>query len=428
MDFEIKIDNKKSNNNHLSFDIYSDNNSFGLDKSIINSLRRILLSSIKTLSFKTSYDDSDIIINNNNTSLHNEFLSHRISLIPLYINPEDYYYDHLFYLNEKCDKPFQQIFCKNFKIYPLKKNIDKDNILPINKNNYDFNNPLSQEEKDEIFKPFINPFNKNKEYCLITELKNNQSLELYGSPSIGTSYNNSKWQAVSKACYSFKKDDKKFQEILDEKVNIELIKKLNDKLFDDIQSWIKTTDGISWLKDFKKELELQESERYFYRDDHFEPCYYEFYIESQHFLNSKQLFIQSIEILIEQFENVLKPQFNLLNSNDDDDHGKIMNLSHSNNVYKILIQGYDDTIGNLIQSFMSRYIINDDSFIHFCGYQKLHPLKKEIILILSLNMNHKNYNETNSNNIHNFINELNECSDLIINLLSEIKQKTIQNL
>ena len=305
MDFEITIDNKNLSKNHLSFDIYG-NKSFGLDKSIINSLRRILLSSINTLSFKTSYDDSDIIINDNNTSLHNEFISHRISLLPLYINPDEYYYNHLFYLNEKCNIPIKQIFSNNFEIYPLKNNIDKDKIIPIQKNNYDFNKPLSREEKDKIFKPFINPFTKDKEYCLITELKNNQSLELFGSPSIGTSYENSKWQAVSKACYSFKKDNEKFLEILDEKIKIELHKKVNDKVIDDIQSWIKTTDGRSWLKNFKKELELKESERYFHRDDHFEPHYYEFYIESQHFLNSKELFIQSIDILSEQFENVLK--------------------------------------------------------------------------------------------------------------------------
>ena len=85
---------QKSKPKQIKFDIQGD----GLHKSIVNSIRRVLLSSIPTVGFRTDDKNSDIIIKKNNTSLHNEFLSHRISLIPLYIDPNEYQKQYLFHL------------------------------------------------------------------------------------------------------------------------------------------------------------------------------------------------------------------------------------------------------------------------------------------------------------------------------------------
>ena len=82
---ELTSSNKSENN--IEFDIKGTSED-GLHKSIINGLRRVLLSMIPTIGFRTEKNDSDIIIEKNTTSLHNEYLLHRISLVPLYINPE----------------------------------------------------------------------------------------------------------------------------------------------------------------------------------------------------------------------------------------------------------------------------------------------------------------------------------------------------
>ena len=92
----IELD-KKSKASEIQFDIKGDKEN-GLDKSIINSLRRTLLSTIPTVAFRTDINNSDIIIKKNNSSLHNEFLADRIALIPLYINPLDYQKQYLFHL------------------------------------------------------------------------------------------------------------------------------------------------------------------------------------------------------------------------------------------------------------------------------------------------------------------------------------------
>ena len=75
----IKDGNKGENS--IIFDIKGDKE-YGLNKSIINSLRRVLLSSIPTIAFKTDMQNTDIKILKNTTPLHNEYLLHRISMIP----------------------------------------------------------------------------------------------------------------------------------------------------------------------------------------------------------------------------------------------------------------------------------------------------------------------------------------------------------
>ena len=79
MNIKIELD-KKSKATELQFDIKGDTEN-GLDKSIVNSLRRTLLSTIPTVAFCTESTNSDIIIKKNNASLHNEFLADRIGLI-----------------------------------------------------------------------------------------------------------------------------------------------------------------------------------------------------------------------------------------------------------------------------------------------------------------------------------------------------------
>ena len=98
-------------------------------------------------------------------------------------------------------------------------------------------------------------------------------------------YENSKWQAVSRASYAFKKDDNLFEEIVQQKIKI-----------NDIQK--------SKQAKFKKELFISESERYFHRDQNAQPYWYTFYIDSVHFLKSKDLFILSNEIIIDQLEKI----------------------------------------------------------------------------------------------------------------------------
>ena len=219
--FDVKYKSLKKNKNELIFDIEG-NKKYGLDKSIINSLRRNILTYIEAISFRPE----NITIVKNNTSLHNEFIKDRISLIPLYLYPETYDNDYLFVLNvANKDKPILEVTSDNFDIYSINEHSkylinkqksmdfvpDDENIyIKINENpkeHFNMSEPLSK-EKRKIIRPFIH---KNKKYfILLTELKLNNSevdieeIELYCIPSKGIGLEHARFNNVSKSIYTFK--------------------------------------------------------------------------------------------------------------------------------------------------------------------------------------------------------------------------------
>ena len=404
----IELD-PKSKSNEIIFDIQGSIEE-GLDKSIINALRRTLLSSIPTIAFRTTVDDSDIIIQKNDSPLHNEFISDRISLIPLYINPFEYEKQYLFHLNIENEniEPTVTITAKDFDIYPLKKESDPSSTNNINLDNYDKNNPLPEKEKIKIFRPY--KYKGENNYCIITELKSTssdigQGLKIYGVPSVSYGYEDSKWQAVSCATYSYKRDEDLFQKILKEKIKINEIPKTQEKKYE-------------------KELFISESERYYHRDKNLQPYYYTFKIDSVHYLNSKELFILANQIIIESLEKIIE-EFPKLTS----DEKSILSFNEiKEGIFQIIIHGADDTLGNIIQSYISQNMINNMSILSVCGYKKEHPLNDVLTFTISLNTNNKVYHLNKPQQILAIVETFIECSNKLIQTFSAIKDEAVKKL
>ena len=412
MTTEIKIEldpQSKNKPNEITFDIQG-SFEIGLDKSIINSLRRVLLSSIPTVAFRTKINQSDLMIQKNNTSLHNEFISDRIGLIPLYINPLNYQKPYLFHLQveSKPTEPLTTVTAEDFEIYPLKKEIDPETINEINISDYDKENKLSPKEKSKIFRPF--KFKGKEEYCIITELKSTnssmkQELDIYGVPSVSYAYEDAKWQAVSCATYSFKRDEALFEKVFQDQVKLQSIAKSNQKKF-------------------KKELWIRESERYFHRDINSEPYWYTFKIDSVHFMNSKELFILSNQIIIDHLERLIG-EFPKISTEEK----SILTLEELNEgIFQITMNGSDDTVGNILQSHISTHMINDTSILAICGYKKKHPLEDIIIFTVSLNRNNKVFQLNKPQQVVAIIEEFNSACNSLIQIYSLIKGEADQKL
>ena len=75
--FSVNISTLESKKGALEFTL-DGNDEYGLDKSIVNSLRRTLMSEIPAVAFRFDEEQKkDIVIQTNNTSLHNEFIMQR---------------------------------------------------------------------------------------------------------------------------------------------------------------------------------------------------------------------------------------------------------------------------------------------------------------------------------------------------------------
>jgi len=409
-----------SSDNKLQFEIHG-NPEHGFDKTIVNAIRRILLSSIDTYAFRTDYDKSDIKIEKNNTSLHNEFILDRIGLIPLYIDPlmvKNNPLKYLFELNFKHNNlnPISIVTAENFKIYELKKSIanssDYENglINKIDKDNYDLDKPLSDKIKQQIFRPYL-----NKYYSIIIETKstnsddNVQELELYGSPSVSIAKEDARWQSVSCATYSYKINEDSLKQAIQDKILIE---------------------NIDNKEEFKNEFTISNGQRYFHRDKQGEPYWYNFVIEGQHFLDSKALFIKANENLIESI-NDFKNELHKLSLDENTPIKLSFNKSDDkNNVITLLVElpyvienekifyGFDDTLGSIIQAYISRYLIDDKSVLNCCGYKRSHPLENKILFTMSMNNNDPDIDEDTKKK--NIIDEFNKTCDKLIEIFKTI--------
>ena len=425
-DFKVTIpkDTVELNNNSLTFEIHGDPK-YGLDKTIVNGLRRTLLSSIPSVAFKTEREDSDITIVTNNTSLHNEFMLHRIAMIPLYINPDVYHRNLLFYLKVKnTTKGLMSVTAKDFEIYKIKEDVLKkceeeddytrlDNILLENYNMTE-EGKLSDAEKKKIFRPF--EIRGMESYCLVTELNTNnsedilQELELYGSPRVGYSSMNARWQAVSCATYSFKEDEELFVRVAKEKIKI-------NEIEDKDQS------------KFIRELNIAEGERYYKRDMNLEPYWYNFRIDSQSYFppnNSSPddidgLLVKIGDLLVKTFEE-LKNEFKKLLHPEIESIMEIKVDPKNELIYKIVVNGGNDTVGSIIQSHMSNKMIDGKSALSFCGYKKLHPLEEIITFTLALNTGNKIVDASSLQKVNTVIEALVDCC----NEVSLIYQKIVE--
>ena len=421
--FNCEIIDPENKKNSLTFEIKG-NPDYGLDKSIINSIRRILLSRIPSVAFVTKRVGGDLIVNKNNTSLHNEFLLHRISLIPLYIDPKTFKKGLLFHLKiQNNSNQLKPITAKDFDIYKVKPSIyeecrktnDYSILSKISMDNYDMSDigKLTEEEKENIFRPFKYKINGTeiKDYCLITELgattskDNIQEIDIYGSPTCSNSQDdNVCWQAVSCATYSFKEDEDLFVKVAKEKIMINNISEENQQKF-------------------IKELQQSEGERYFHRDKQLQPFWYNFKVDSQSYYNSKELLINSCDILIELFSKV---KLELKKSIDPESKSlfKIKKLSEDNDlVYKLMMDGGDDTVGCVLQSHLSNKYINDESSLALVGYKKVHPLEDKIIFTVAISTANPIIKMNNLQKINSIIDIFSTACDDVNNIYENIKSE-----
>jgi len=430
--FVPKFSDIRVENSELKF-VLSGNNEYGLDKSITNAIRRVLLTDVPTVGFKLTQngEDNDLIMSTNESSLHNEMLLHRISFIPLYLEPINYMRNHLFECKVIHDgiEPFKFITMNDVQIYPLKsgfiERLDKlhdesydlspedervlrDQLSVVNIENYDLNKPLSQKEKDKIYKPF--DFRGNKHYCLITELKQThtedsyQEIHFYGSPSVGYGHEDAKFQGVSQATPSYQIDEKLVASVLKDKIKLEGIEK------DDIDS-------------YSRKFRLREAERYFYRDNDDEPNSYDFSIKSVHHYDSSKILKVSIKILIDICVQLKLEMIEFLKEKPS----RISVSEKKEHIYHIDVEKETHTLGNLLQSHIMRRIVSDTTLVNLFGYKKPHPLENKILFIVSLNPTHKLVGGDDSTKIQNMFTFIIDCVDNLVDdlrVLSKLTDKT----
>ena len=226
---------KNKNLDVLNFDLYN------IDVSFVNAIRRVILSDLDSYAFETSnYTNSKVKIIENTSSLHNEFILHRIGLIPIHniTDPSDY----KFILNiQNNTNNIIDVTTKDIEVINLKTNIKEDTLK------------------------FFPPNNITGDNILIIKLKPNpgkegEKLHIEAIASKGTGSDNIRYSLVSNVRFTNKIDDEKYKDALDNHLS-----NINP---DDIEKETNT-------------FNINEKERYFHTDEFGNPNKFEFTIESK---------------------------------------------------------------------------------------------------------------------------------------------------
>ena len=330
---ETKFENwNKSDASILTFDITNCNTSFA------NSLRRIIITHIATIGFNTEdYNNSDLKVIKNTSSLHNEFLLHRIGLIP--INTQN----------------VESYDVSNYK-FTLNVENKTQQIMNITTDNFDITNLTTNvKENTELFFPKNTITNNN---ILITRLKPGndgvgEHIHIEGKSSKGIGQTHIKFSPVSNVVFTNKIDEAKKATAL--------TKYLEGK--DD-------SDIISLTHKF----DIEESQKHFYTNDNEEPNQFEFKIESRGVLDPYIILVEGLKQMLYKIQN-----FNIEFNKSCLDNESSIEIKESESIMKafdITVHNETHTLGHLIQSYINLLNIENDIFV---GYINPHPLEKTIM-------------------------------------------------
>ena len=329
----------KEKNNNLTFTL---NN---VNVSIANGLRRIILSDIPMVVFKTSPCEKNLSnFYINTTRLNNEILKQRLSCIPIHINdinnfPIDNY---IVEVNEENNSSeVQYVTTENFKI----KNITNDQYL-------------SKENTEKIFPPN----NITKYFIDFVRLRPQLSDDIKGEKlimncklSIGRAKDDAAFNTVSTCSYGFTKDEVKISEIWTKKEQ-------------DFKTQEMTKDEINYEK---MNWTTLDSKRYYIENS------FDFTIQSVGVYNNKKIVEMGCQIICDKIKSLIDNLDSIMINESD---------NTLENSYDIILENEDYTLGKILE-----YLIHEKYYkknkVQFCGFIKKHPHDEYSIITIAYGNN-----------------------------------------
>lgn len=324
----------------------------GVNVSIANSLRRIILSEIPCVVFRTSpYEQNRANIEINTSRLNNELIKQRISCVPIHISDEAFPIDdHIVEVDLTNDtEEVIYLTTQDFKV----KNIAS-------------NTYLNRQQVKEIFPPD----KITGDYIDIARLRPKMSDMIEGEQikmtlkfDIGHAKQDSAFNVVSTCAYGATP-------------NLEEIKRVWTSKSEELKSKNVPDDEILIAE---KDWRLLEGKRYTVPDS------FDFVIESVGQFMVADIVKKATDVMLSKIESFK----NIINKNGN----QIINNSKSTipNCYDITLDGEDYTLGKVLEYILyANYFDTETSSLNlsYCGFSKPHPhINRSIIRVGFVNNN-----------------------------------------
>lgn len=377
-----------------------------------NAIRRLMLSHVKTVGFRTEpYKECDINVIVNDTPLHNQMTVHRLAMIPINVpTPEKFdINDYLFIINVVNNtNAIKPITTEDFQIKQISTN-----------------KMLSREEVKKFFPP--DPI--TGDYVLLTKLRPKyfvpsktvsqevvaemakdydkpvdepMTFNIEAKASISNGFENGHYCPVACACYINTVDPQRAELGMKEYIEKQNeIAKMQDTAPIDVEI-------------LKRRFELTERARFYYVNDKNEPNVFTFKIETVGVIPSLIIFHRAIDILKEKINTFVS---NLVARNEN---AVVISASTQlNGGYNIIVKNEDDTLGNIVQSHLCMLYADytlpkEQRKLKYVGYKRPHPLEKHIIFAV----------QGNNDNLESLIGEVLKPGCLeIVKMLNKIQNE-----
>lgn len=316
----------KDPSNNHSFEIHD------MDLAYVNGIRRVILTDVPitgVIGEPIDKDEPTVNVLVNTGALHNEIIIHRIGLIPICLTEDEIesYEDGSIKLELNVKNEGNKI-----------ENVTTKHITATRNDVI-----ITDKELASIFPP-----NKvSKDHILITRLRTGEHLHLKADVVKRTGRHNASFNPVSLCNFSYVQDP----------------------------------------AEAGKKQSVLDKERAYFKNKYGDPTIFKFDIEHiNKNVGPKYLLPKSIDIIIAKLNKLRNELVNL----DQSATVKIQQFQDIENTFEFMIDDEDDTLGNIIQSYIhNKYIRENNKFntttaCLYVGYICPHPLKALMILRITL--------------------------------------------
>lgn len=328
-----EVSDQKENNNIYFFRIAKCN------VSIINAIRRTLISDVKTVGFKTEpYNEKEkeldsIIIYENTTSFTNEILKQRLACIPVHI------------------KDFEKTPIDDL-IVSLDKENKSESIQFITTEDFDITDTKTNRQFSSELKKKIFPQSSiTKEHILFARLK----------PPISKKSQGQKLKFKCKLFVTSAKESGQYNIC-----STSAYKNTGDQVRQ-TEEWAKEEEKLEKLlipqndiEKRKKNWYILNSKRYFIKDS------FDFIVETIGIDRNEELLKKACDILFNSLETFGKKM-------EEDKFEIITDQIKINNSFDIKLDGYGYTIGKVIEYLLHKIFFKDKKTLSYVGFIKKHP-------------------------------------------------------
>jgi len=312
---------------------------FTIDKinvSLANALRRVILSDISTIVFRTTpHAESKSSITVNTTRLHNQILNQRLSCIPIHVSDSAFPHgDYTVEINAIADgNEIRYVTTKDFKL----KNKTTGKYLTDVKCHEIF--PPNQITGDFIEFARLLP--------KMTEYGEGEQLAMTCDLDIGTAKEDGAFNVVSTCAYQMTMDPAK----VDEAWRIKEAELVKEGV---------ATIGSEEMKAQRKNWALLDAQRYTKEDS------FDFVIETIGVFTNAEIVSKAAQIMINKCTKFIKDI-------ESGENHIIPTVSTIQNGFDIEIKGEDYTLGKVLEFFLHDKHYAEDQTVTYCAFRKIHP-------------------------------------------------------